>query len=90
MGGLLADPVASYPGLFGPNSSFGGETGVQWLIKYPYALPMIANFVFLSFCAGCVAIGLEEVCPLCLDLVYCADFARRWMLAKASRVQAPF
>lgn len=64
MGGLLANPVKSYPRLFGPNSSFGGETGVQWLIKYPYALPMIANFFFLSFCAGCVAVGLEEVCFL--------------------------
>lgn len=61
MGGMLADPVKIYPRLFGPNSSFGGETGVEWLIKYPYALPMLANFCFLSFCAGCVALGLEEV-----------------------------
>jgi hypothetical protein len=34
---------------------------VQWLMKYPYALPMLANTVFLSFCATCVAMGLEEV-----------------------------
>src|SRR5699024_7799880 len=65
MGGMLADPVKSYPRLFGPNSSFGGETGVQWLIKYPYALPMLANFCFLSFCAGCVALGLEETLEAC-------------------------
>jgi hypothetical protein len=61
MGGMLADPVKSYPRLFGPNSSFGGASGVQWLMKYPYALPMLANAVFLSFCATCVAMGLEEV-----------------------------
>lgn len=61
MGGMLADLVRSYPALFGPNSSFGGANGVQWLERYPYALPMLANAVFLSFAAFCVGIGLEEV-----------------------------
>lgn len=61
MGGMLADPVKSYPRLFGPNSSFGGEHGVQWLEKYPYSLPMLANFCFLSSSACLVAYGLEEV-----------------------------
>lgn len=61
MGGMLADPVKSYPRLFGPNSSFGGENGVQWLEKYPYALPMLANFCFLCTCAALVGYGLEEV-----------------------------
>jgi hypothetical protein len=31
-------------------------------VKYPYALPMVANFFFMVFCATLVAIGLEEVC----------------------------
>lgn len=61
MGGLLADPVRSYPSLFGEGSPFGGAHGVQWLIKYPYALPMLMNFFFLMFCAILTAIGLEEV-----------------------------
>ena len=61
MGGMLADPVKSYPRLFGPNSSFGGEHGVQWLERYPYALPMLANFFFLTTCAAMVGYGLEEV-----------------------------
>ncbi|KAJ5490925.1 hypothetical protein N7539_002492 [Penicillium diatomitis] len=65
MGGLLADPVRSYPRLFGPNSSFGGETGVQWLVKYPYALPMLANFFFMSSCAALVGYGLEETLLSC-------------------------
>ncbi|KAJ5247401.1 hypothetical protein N7468_002384 [Penicillium chermesinum] len=65
MGGLLADPVRSHPLLFGPNSSFGGENGVQWLMKYPYALPMLANFFFLSTTAFLVAYGLEETLQAC-------------------------
>lgn len=62
MGGMLSDPVTSYPRLFGSNSFFGGTHGVQWLIKYPYALPMLANFFFMVFCAILVAVCLEEVC----------------------------
>ncbi|CAG8893538.1 unnamed protein product [Penicillium egyptiacum] len=65
MGGMLADPVKSYPRLFGPNSSFGGANGVQWLETYPYALPMIANFCFLSTTAVLVAYGLEETLASC-------------------------
>lgn len=58
---MLSDPVGSYPNLFGPDSLFGGDSGVQWLIKYPYALPMLANFFFMGFCAILVAFFLEEV-----------------------------
>ncbi|KAB8237322.1 MFS general substrate transporter [Aspergillus alliaceus] len=65
MGGMLSDPVRSYPALFGPNSSFGGANGIQWLERYPYALPMLANAVFLSFAAFCVGIGLEETLDAC-------------------------
>ena len=61
MGGMLADPVKSFPRLFGSNSSFGGENGVAWLERYPYALPMLANFFFLTICACLVGYGLEEV-----------------------------
>ncbi|KAL4996602.1 ASST-domain-containing protein [Aspergillus recurvatus] len=65
MGGMLSDPVRAYPSLFGPDSSFGGKDGVQWLIRYPYALPMMANAFFLTFCAVCVALGLEETLEAC-------------------------
>ncbi|KAJ5204694.1 uncharacterized protein N7498_005573 [Penicillium cinerascens] len=65
MGGMLADPVRSFPRLFGPNSSFGGENGVQWLEKYPYALPMLTNFVCLCGCACLVGYGLEETLLSC-------------------------
>ncbi|KAF7588532.1 hypothetical protein BBP40_005559 [Aspergillus hancockii] len=65
MGGMLSDPVRSYPALFGPNSSFGGENGVEWLMRYPYALPMLANAIFLTFAAFCVGMGLEETLDAC-------------------------
>lgn len=61
LGGLLSDPVATYPQIFGPNSPLGGANGVQWLEKYPYSLPMLLNFFLLMLCATLVAVGLEEV-----------------------------
>ncbi|TQB75254.1 hypothetical protein MPDQ_003507 [Monascus purpureus] len=67
MGGMLSDPVKSYPRLFGPDSFFGGAQGVRWLIKYPYALPMLANFFFMVFCAVLVTVGLEETLEACKD-----------------------
>jgi hypothetical protein len=59
MGGLLADPATTLPGLFGPNAAFG----MQWLQKYPYALPGVLNAVFLTVTAAFVFFGLEEVRP---------------------------
>ena len=58
MGGLLADPVTTLPGLFGPNAAFG----MQWLQKYPYALPGVLNAIFLTVTAAFVFFNLEEVC----------------------------
>lgn len=56
MGGLLADPVNTLPGLFGPKAVFA--TG--WLQAYPYALPGILNALFLTITACFVFLGLEE------------------------------
>ncbi|KAJ5161721.1 hypothetical protein N7492_007113 [Penicillium capsulatum] len=79
MGGMLADPVKSYPFLFGPNSSFGGETGVQWLERYPYSLPMIANFFFLGLCAVLVGYGLEETLHACKGKPGLGSFALKYL-----------
>ncbi|KKA17592.1 MFS transporter [Rasamsonia emersonii CBS 393.64] len=65
LGGLLSDPVATYPQIFGPNSPLGGANGVQWLEKYPYSLPMLLNFFLLMLCATLVAVGLEETLEAC-------------------------
>ncbi|KAK6433962.1 hypothetical protein LTR95_009851, partial [Oleoguttula sp. CCFEE 5521] len=60
LGGLLADPVGSYPHLFGPGGSIGGREGVRWLMAFPYALPNVVNAGFLFGSAMGVTFGLEE------------------------------
>ncbi|EEH02547.1 conserved hypothetical protein [Histoplasma capsulatum G186AR] len=60
LGGLLADPLASYPGLFGPHSFFGGQNGVWWMKKWPYALPNVINAVIVLISALAVLFGLDE------------------------------
>lgn len=59
-GGLLSDPVRSYPGLFGANSTFGGEEGVIWLTKFPYAAPNLFCALVLLADALLVWMGLRE------------------------------
>ncbi|KAL1964590.1 hypothetical protein VTN77DRAFT_6764 [Rasamsonia byssochlamydoides] len=60
LGGILADPVNSYPGLFGPGSFLGGKDGVWWMRHWPFALPNLVSavFIFASFMA--VFLGLDE------------------------------
>ncbi|SMR50651.1 unnamed protein product [Zymoseptoria tritici ST99CH_1E4] len=60
LGGLLADPVGSYPGLFAPGGKFGGKDGVWLFVRFPYALPNLINATFLLGSAFCVLFGLEE------------------------------
>ncbi|KAF2825276.1 MFS general substrate transporter [Ophiobolus disseminans] len=67
LGGLLADPIKSYPSVFGPDSFFGGKTGVKWMTRWPYALPNLMSAVFLLFSALAVILFLEETSELCKD-----------------------
>lgn len=60
LGGLLADPVGSYPGLFGAHSVFGGDKGVWFMRHWPYALPNLVSAVFLLCSATALFLGLEE------------------------------
>ena len=48
MGGLLADPVGTYPGVFGPNSPLGGTHGVFWMTKWPYLAPNLASALIVG------------------------------------------
>ena len=61
LGGLLSDPVESYPRVFGKNSVLGGSEGVWWMEHWPYALPNLISAVFLFGSAAAVVFGLEEV-----------------------------
>jgi hypothetical protein len=58
--GFMADPVHTLPGIFGPGSLFGGEKGVQWLEKFPYALPNLFCFSILMSAFFLVILGLDE------------------------------
>ena len=61
LGGLLSDPVGSYPRVFGEGSLLGGKDGVWWLRHWPYVLPNLLSAVFLFSSAVAVLFGLEEV-----------------------------
>lgn len=63
LGGILADPVKSYPKLLGPGSLLGGKDGVWWMQHWPYALPNVLSAMFLFCAAVAVFLGLDEVCP---------------------------
>lgn len=60
LGGLLADPVMSFPRIFGENSIFGGQDGVWWMKEWPYALPNIFTAAFMTVSASVVILGMEE------------------------------
>ena len=66
-GGLLADPVQSYPVVFGPGSALGGKNGVYWMTKWPYALPNLMSASFLFFSALAVTFFLEETSEIRKD-----------------------
>ncbi|KAL1959681.1 hypothetical protein VTO42DRAFT_1267 [Malbranchea cinnamomea] len=60
LGGVLADPIKAYPGLFGPGSFLGGKDGVWWMRKWPYALPNIVSGLLIFSAALAIFLGLEE------------------------------
>lgn len=60
LGGLLADPAGTYPHLFGPGGTFGGENGVWLFMHFPYALPNLINAAFLIVSTIALVLGLEE------------------------------
>lgn len=63
VGGCLADPVDNLPSLFGPTGLFnfsGHPDGVQWALRYPYALPAVFNGVVLAICLVTATLWLRE------------------------------
>lgn len=59
-GGLLADPIQSYPNIFGPGSLIGGKQGVWWMRQWPYALPNMIIAIFIFVAAIAIFLGLDE------------------------------
>jgi MFS family permease len=63
LGGLLADPVSNMSWFFGVHGLFNfgrNPQGVEWTLKYPYALPAIFNFTVLGLCLILAVLGLRE------------------------------
>ncbi|GIJ82202.1 hypothetical protein Asppvi_000708 [Aspergillus pseudoviridinutans] len=60
IGGSLADPINSYPHLFGPGSFLGGKDGVWWMERWPFALPNILNAIFTFSAFLALLFGLDE------------------------------
>lgn len=63
LGGCLADPVVNIPWLFGPDGLFnssGNPNGVEWALKYPYALPGLFNATVLGISLLVATLGLRE------------------------------
>jgi MFS family permease len=60
LGGVLADPAGTYPNVFGPNSFFGGKTGVRWMMYWPYLTPNLASAVIVFMALMLIFFGLEE------------------------------
>ncbi|KAJ9622113.1 hypothetical protein H2204_011694 [Knufia peltigerae] len=63
LGGFLADPIASFPNVFGPGSAIGGHDGVGWMTSFPYALPNVVSAFFILTSAVCLFLGLDETHP---------------------------
>lgn len=87
LGGLLADPVGSYPGIFGPGGTIGGKDGVWWLTKWPYALPNVVNAIFLLFSATALIFGLEETLESLRDKPDYGIRFRKWIVRMVTRRQ---
>ena len=60
LGGILADPVYNFPTVFGEHSILGGETGIAWMRKWPYAFPNLVCAAFLTTSAASVFFCLDE------------------------------
>ena len=86
LGGILSDPVHQYPSIFGPGTAIGGESGVTWMQRYPYALPNLVSAVFLLTSSLTVFLGLDETHEA---LRFRPDIGRRigkWVVRNILRV----
>ncbi|KAI9702217.1 MAG: hypothetical protein M1820_006299 [Bogoriella megaspora] len=60
IGSMLVDPVTAFPAFFGSHSLFGGQNGVQWMDRNPFALTNILSGVLQWMCCALVYLYLRE------------------------------
>ena len=87
LGGLLADPVGTYPGIFGPGGTLGGKNGIWWMMHWPYALPNVINAIFLTVSALALVFGLEETLEGLKNRPDYGVRLRRWMARAVFRMK---
>ncbi|EGO54253.1 hypothetical protein NEUTE1DRAFT_49163 [Neurospora tetrasperma FGSC 2508] len=66
MGGLLAEPVKAFPGLFGAEGACNwneSKEGVRWMVEYPFALPSVVNAMLIGVVAAVTTGWLRETMP---------------------------
>ncbi|RYP86785.1 hypothetical protein DL770_004856 [Monosporascus sp. CRB-9-2] len=66
LSGYLAEPVKNLPWLFGPHgiwNTTGSSDGVEWALKYPYALPAFMTAAILGIPWILAVLGLKETLP---------------------------
>ena len=88
LGGLLADPAGSYPGIFGPGGTIGGNEGVWWMMRWPYALPNVVNAIFLIASTVALVFGLEETHEILKDRPDYGVQFRKWVARTIFRSRA--
>lgn len=85
LGGSLADPVNSFPSLFGPGSALGGQDGVWWMQRWPYALPNVLSAIFIFMSVIAVFLGLDEVSFPCTNFYTIHDKMGILMIFRPTR-----
>ncbi|KAK1524842.1 major facilitator superfamily transporter [Colletotrichum paranaense] len=89
LGGFLADPIESLPSIFGPGSFLGGVDGVEWMIRFPYALTNFVCSSILMIAALGVVLGLDETHPLRRHRRDRGRDLGRFLLRKVFRMESP-
>ncbi|KAK1456085.1 hypothetical protein CCUS01_10265 [Colletotrichum cuscutae] len=89
LGGFLADPIESLPSIFGPGSFLGGEDGVEWMMRFPYALTNFVCSSILMIAALGVVLGLDETHPLRRHRRDRGRDLGRFLLRKVFRMESP-
>jgi MFS family permease len=86
--GFITDPVVNLPSWFGPNSTFGGQTGVGWMQRYPYAAAnllstvlllaeaLLVHFFLQETLKGARPMELTKLDPISLVRGWCQDLKR--------------
>ncbi|KAH8590172.1 major facilitator superfamily domain-containing protein [Bisporella sp. PMI_857] len=91
LGGCLADPIRHLPWLFGKDGFFNSGAdpeGVSWAQRYPFALPVIVNSMFLFSVLVVATFGMKETAPLVENKGYrekftkVSEFIRRYIRTK--------